>query len=106
MAFPTMYRLRQRFEQHAVADLREAVFAELTRIGLPSRIRPGMAIAVGVGSRGVANLAVVTRAVLDRLKGWGAAPFLVPAMGSHGGATAEGQVSVLGTYGVTEEAMG
>jgi hypothetical protein len=106
MGFPTMYRVRQRFEQPAVPDLPGAVFAELTRIGLHSRVRPGMAIAVAVGSRGVANLAVVTRAVLDRLKGWGAAPFIVPAMGSHGGATAEGQIKVLGAYGVTEEAMG
>lgn len=107
MGFPTMYRVRQRFEQQpAVPDLRGAVFAELERIGLHARIRLGMAVAVGVGSRGVANLAVVARAVLDRLKAWGAAPFIVPAMGSHGGATAEGQVQVLATYGVTEEAMG
>lgn len=106
MGFPTMHRVRQRFEQHAVADLRGAVFAELERIGLQARIRLGMAVGVGVGSRGVANLALVTRAVLDRLKKWGAAPFIVPAMGSHGGATAEGQTRVLGTYGVTEEAMG
>jgi hypothetical protein len=106
MGLPTMYRLRQRFEQQAVPDLRAAVIAELERIGLQAQIRPGMAIAVCVGSRGVANLALVTRVVLDRLKAWGGAPFIVPAMGSHGGATAEGQVRVLGTYGVTEEAMG
>lgn len=106
MAFPTMFRVRQRFEQPAVGDLGGAVSAELTRIGLEARLRPGMAVAVAVGSRGVANLAVVTRAVLDWLRARGAAPFLVPAMGSHGGATPEGQVRVLAGYGVTEEAMG
>jgi hypothetical protein len=106
MAFPTMHRVRQRFEQSAVGDVRGAVSAELARIGLEARLRPGMAVAVAVGSRGVANLAVVTRAVLDWLRARGAAPFLVPAMGSHGGATAEGQVRVLAGYGVTEEAMG
>lgn len=106
MAFPTMYRIRQRFEQSAVGDLPGAVSAELTRIGLEARLRPGMAVAVAVGSRGVANLAVVTRAVLDWLRARSAAPFLIPAMGSHGGATPEGQVRVLAGYGVTEEAMG
>ena len=70
------------------------------------RIRPGMKIAVGVGSRGITHLHQIVASVLAKLKQLGAEPFLVPAMGSHGGATAEGQREVLASYGITEERMG
>jgi hypothetical protein len=65
-----------------------------------------MRIAIGVGSRGVANLAVITKAVVETLTALGARPFIIPTMGSHGGATAEGQQAVIASYGVTETAMG
>jgi hypothetical protein len=73
---------------------------------LQSRIRPGARIAVGVGSRGITNLPAIIRAVVDQLKDAGARPFVIPAMGSHGGATPEGQREVLTGYGITEATMG
>ena len=69
-------------------------------------IKPGMKIAVGVGSRGIDRLAEVVRGVVAKLKAWGADPFVIPAMGSHGGATAEGQIDVLAHRGVTEATVG
>lgn len=71
-----------------------------------SRIRPGMEVAITCGSRGVANIAAITRAIADFVKSCGGKPFVFPAMGSHGGATAEGQLEILAGYGVTEESMG
>lgn len=73
---------------------------------LRPRIKPGARIAVGVGSRGITNLKAIVGAVLAQLKAAGAQPFIFPAMGSHGGATPEGQTEILGTYDITEAAMG
>src|SRR3989440_7168168 len=72
---------------------------------LDGRVRQGMSVAVGVGSRGVARLAEIVRAAVSELQRRGARPFIVPAMGSHGGATPEGQLEVLRGYGVTPEAI-
>jgi hypothetical protein len=69
-------------------------------------VRDGMSVAVTVGSRGIFNIAGIVKAVVEALASYGAKPFIIPAMGSHGGATAEGQKAVLAEYGVTEEAMG
>jgi hypothetical protein len=71
-----------------------------------SMLRPGMRVAITAGSRGVANAAAITRSVADFVKTCGASPFIVPAMGSHGGATAQGQLDVLAGYGITAETMG
>jgi hypothetical protein len=70
-----------------------------------ARLKPGAAVAVAVGSRGITNLQAIVGQVLDELRGAGAVPFIVPAMGSHGGATPEGQVELLGEYGITETRM-
>lgn len=67
------------------------------------KIRPGMSIAVTAGSRGIRNVDIITKAVVDFVKQKGASPFIVPAMGSHGGATAEGQVEILESFGITEK---
>lgn len=104
--FPRMIRVRQRFPGPAVADVPGAVAEALAPLDLPGRIRPGASVAVTAGSRGIANIAAITRAVVDALKAAGGRPFLFPSMGSHGGASAEGQVEVLRKYGITEEAMG
>lgn len=101
---PEWRRIRQRFEAPREPDVRAAVSREMERIR-PS-VRPGMTVAVGVGSRGLARLAEITRAVVDEFRAMGAVPFIVPAMGSHGGATPEGQLGVLARYGVTSETMG
>ena len=106
MALPRMVRIKQHFDTPVVADLPAAVKEELDQIGTPSIIGKGDSVAIGGGSRGVANIAVVIKATADYLKDIGAKPFVVPAMGSHGGATAEGQRAVLEHYGVTEETVG
>ncbi len=100
-----MYKVRQRFDQPSVDDLETAVHREIDRLGL-GELRPGTTVGVSGGSRGITNMAEVTRLVIGRLKLMGAKPFIFPAMGSHGGATVEGQIAVLARYGITEATMG
>ncbi|GAB4134226.1 nickel pincer cofactor-dependent isomerase, group 22 [Thermopirellula anaerolimosa] len=104
--FPHIFRVRQRFVSRGIADLESAVRREFDRIGLRDRIRPGETAAVTAGSRGIAAYARILRAVVQYLRESGAEPFIVPAMGSHGGGTAEGQREVLARYGITDETMG
>jgi hypothetical protein len=99
-----MFRVRQRFTGPRLADIPAGVRTALGAAGLP--IKRGDSVAVGAGSRGIANIAAIVRATVDELKARGARPFIFPAMGSHGGATAEGQRNVLAHYGITEETMG
>lgn len=106
MDFPNMVRLRQTFDRTMVADIPSAVQAELKKLALEQRIRPGQRIALTGGSRGVANIALILKTVVDYLKSLGARPFIFPAMGSHGGATAEGQTAMLAHYQVTEAFTG
>ncbi len=105
MILPKMYRIRQKLDPPVVADVAGAVRAEMAKLDLRSRLKPGARVAVTGGSRGVANIAAILRATCDSLKALAAKPFIVPAMGSHGGATAEGQLKVLARYGVTPESM-
>jgi hypothetical protein len=104
--YPDMYRIRQKFEGPAVADIPTAVQAELARANVASAIKPGQTVALTAGSRGVANIATIIKAVADYLKTIGAKPFVIPAMGSHGGGTADGQLDVLRHYDITEDSMG
>lgn len=106
MALPKMARVRQHFDAPVLADLPTAIHAELDRIDTASIVRSGETVAITAGSRGVANVATAVRATVDYLKGIGAKPFVVPAMGSHGGATSEGQRAVLEHYGITEATVG
>jgi hypothetical protein len=106
MTLPKMYRIRQKLDPPVVPDVAAAVRAEIGKLDLRPRLKPGGRVAVTGGSRGVANIAAILRAICDSLKELGARPFIVPAMGSHGGATAEGQLAVLARYGVTPESMG
>jgi len=103
---PRMVTVRQQFERTRIEDVAGEVDRQLTRLQLQERIGPGESVAVTVGSRGIAGIATITRAIVDHLKSISAAPFLVPAMGSHGGGTVEGQLGVLRGYGITEETMG
>jgi hypothetical protein len=105
-SYPTLRRLRQQFERPQVADVAGAVRAALEPLDLGRTIRPGQSVALTAGSRGIANIPVVLRSVVEFLKGLGARPFLVPAMGSHGGGTAEGQRQVIESYGITEAFVG
>lgn len=106
MTLPQAYRIRQHFPATRVDDVAETVRATLSTLNLEKVIKPGDSVAVPVGSRGIANIALIIRSTVDYLKSLGAEPFIVPAMGSHGGGTAEGQAHVIASYGVTEAAMG
>jgi hypothetical protein len=101
---PTMLRLRQTFARPRVTDIPGTVARSLEAAALP--IKRGDTVAVGAGSRGIANVDVVVGATVRWLRDLGARPFVFPAMGSHGGGTAEGQLSVLEHYGITEATMG
>ena len=105
---PRMFRAEQRFPRESIppSDIPAKIHAELSREPFSGKIMPGMNIAITAGSRGVANVAIITRAICDFVRSRGAIPFVVPAMGSHGGATAEGQLEVLAGYGITPESMG
>src|SRR5262245_47270078 len=102
--FPRMLTVRQKYRPSPPVDIPTAVKTELAR--LAPRIKPGMRIAVGTGSRGISNIAAVVTSVVQFLKDCGAKPFLIPAMGSHGGATPEGQIEVLASYGISEAIQG
>lgn len=106
MHYPKLIPVRQHFEAPEVADVPAEVAAQLAKAGLSARIQPGQSVAITCGSRGIASIDVIVKAIADEVKRVGGEPFVVPAMGSHGGATAEGQKKVLATYGVTEEAVG
>jgi hypothetical protein len=103
---PSMIRVRQNFVAQETHDVASALREEIRRPEIASRVKPGMRIAVGVGSRGMAQIALIVSVTIVELKRLGAKPFIVPAMGSHGGATAEGQKEVLASLGVTEESAG
>ena len=99
-----LYRINQSFPSSPLPDIDQTVRDEIRRVG--SDVRPGMRIAITVGSRGIANLSRIVKALADELKNMSALPFIIPAMGSHGGATAEGQKEVLAGYGITEQDTG
>lgn len=103
---PKMVKIRQIFERPRIDDVEKACVEKLQNSGLIERIKPGQSVAVAVGSRGIKNIALIVRTVINEIKKKGASPFIVPAMGSHGGATAEGQKAVLEGLGVTEEYVG
>ncbi|HVX09620.1 MAG TPA: lactate racemase domain-containing protein [Pirellulales bacterium] len=104
--YPKFFRVRQKFEAPRVDDIPGTVQAELGRLGLERQVKPGQTVAITAGSRGIANISVIIRAAVQYFQKLGAKPFIVPAMGSHGGGTAEGQVSILTGYGITEEFCG
>ncbi len=106
IAFPKMIPVRQNFTDRRIADIPAAVKRELAGSGFGARLRPGARIAIGVGSRGIANIATIVRSVVEFWKSAGYQPFLFPAMGSHGAATAEGQADVLAHYGIHEATIG
>jgi hypothetical protein len=103
---PRMVSVRQSFDARRLSDVAAAVAREFERPEIRSRIRRGQVIAVGCGSRGIANIAEIARAVIAGLRAHGAQPFIFPCMGSHGAATAEGQKKVLESYGISEAATG
>lgn len=103
---PRVAWVRQRIEGPVVADVSAEVSAGLAALPLAAKVRRGDTVAVALGSRGISHLDGVARTVVDHLRSLGAEPFVVPAMGSHGGATATGQQAVLAGYGLTEATLG
>ncbi len=106
MSLPKVLRVQQNFDSTHITDIPKTVSEQIGKLGLPGRLKSGQTVAITGGSRGVANIAVIIRAVVDELRKLGVRPFIIPAMGSHGGGTAEGQRSVLEHYGITEASMG
>lgn len=102
---PPMLSIRQKFDGAHIADIPAKINEELDKPGVLERITPGQRIALAAGSRGIHNLAEIVKSTIDRLKKSGAEPFIIPCMGSHGGATAEGQLDVLRQLGITEQSM-
>lgn len=103
---PKMYRVKQSFKSDYLEDIEGTVRRELEKERISSRVKPGMRIALCVGSRGIRNLSRIVKCVVEELQKMQAEPFILGAMGSHGGGTLEGQMEVLHGYGITEEAMG
>jgi len=106
MQYPLMFRLGQKLHGPKIDDVPAAVEAELLRLNLGSKVKPGATVAVACGAHRIANYAAIITAVVDHFKQLKASPFLVPAMGSHGAGTAEGQREVLHALGLTEETIG
>ena len=101
-----MVRIKQRFERPRVVDVAATVRTELEKLDLRPLIRAGQSVALTAGSRGIANIPLILRSVAEHLKRLGGRPFIVPAMGSHAGGSAEGQKRLLESYGITEEYVG
>jgi hypothetical protein len=104
--FPKLLPVAQTYPPSPKLDFHAEIARQFTATGLRDKITPGMRIALGVGSRGITNLKEIVKATLAVLIEAGASPFIIPAMGSHGGATPAGQIEVLAEYGVTPESMG
>lgn len=103
---PKFVRVRHEMDHSHIDDIEGAVAQAMRREGTLDRIKPGDSVCITAGSRDVANIARIIRAICDQVKSVGAHPFIIPAMGSHAGAKAEGQRGIIEGYGVTEEAMG
>jgi len=103
---PRVVKIRQTFDRPIIADVEAVLHDRLRHSCVLEAIQPKTSIAVGIGSRGISNQPQIVRALIDQLKDRGASPFIFPAMGSHGGATAAGQQALLARMGITEQAMG
>ncbi|MFV0295079.1 MAG: lactate racemase domain-containing protein [Hyphomicrobiaceae bacterium] len=100
---PALTPVAQHFDRPRVSDVGQAIRAEMSRI--PAEVVAGKEISITVGSRGIAELPSIIRSLVTELRHLGAMPFIVPSMGSHGGATAQGQTSILAGYGITEDTV-
>ena len=106
MKLQRLVPIRQNFPNRGLADVAASVGEEMESAEWTKAIGPGKRIAVGVGSRGITNIDIIVKAVVDYWLSRDAKPFIIPVMGSHGGGTAEGQAAVLEHYGISEETMG
>ena len=103
---PKIFSVRQVFSCEQLDDIPKTVRAEMNKDEIAMKIEPGMNVAIAVGSRGIKNLSTIVKTVITRVREAGASPYVVAAMGSHGGGTQEGQLEILASYGITEEMLG
>lgn len=103
---PKMIHVRQSLDAQTLENPKEVLLEQLAAEGVADRIKPGMSVAITAGSRGISNMPLCLRTLCDWVKELGGEPFIFPAMGSHGGGSAEGQRQMLAGYGITEESMG
>jgi hypothetical protein len=101
-----MIRIQQHFNTPGISDIRGGVQNELSKINFAHLLKPGQTVAITAGSRGINNIALIIKTLVEELQKYCVQPFIVPAMGSHGGGTAEGQTTVIEGYGITEEYVG
>ncbi len=106
MALPRLFRIKQKLEGPTITDLRGAIHSKIHELNLHQQIKRGQSIAITAGSRGITDIDTILRSVVDECKALGLKPFIIPAMGSHGGATALGQKHILEHLGITELTMG
>ena len=106
MQLPQMAKVKQHFPDEYLSDVSGSVKKSLIESGITNIVKPGQRIAISSGSRGISNIQTITRTVVDSVKEIGGKPFILPAMGSHGGATADGQKDVLASYGIDKNSMG
>ena len=106
MKFPSMVKIKQHFDTNTILDIPGEIRSLLRSFEPQKVISPGQSVAITAGSRGIHKIDVILKTLIDELKSIHAKPFIVPAMGSHGGATPEGQKNVLEHYGITEDTMG
>ena len=106
MQLPRLLLVRQNLPDRQIPDVAAEVRRQLAAARFASRLKPGDRVAIGVGSRGIHNIATIVRSVVQYWKEAGVEPFIFPAMGSHGAASAAGQADVLAHYGITESGVG
>jgi uncharacterized protein (DUF362 family) len=106
MKAPLFVKIRQHFPRPVIKDVQQMVRTELKKVNLRSRLKPGQRVAITAGSRGIKNIVAILRTVAEEIRAAGAEPFVVAAMGSHGGGSAEGQKKVLASLGITESSVG
>ncbi|MDD5017120.1 MAG: lactate racemase domain-containing protein [Eubacteriales bacterium] len=103
---PCFYKVRCNFSRDTVGDIKKTLLEALNRKGTLDRVKKGESVCITAGSREISNFCVILKALIEALTEKGAKPFIIPAMGSHGGATAEGQKEIIAQFGITEENMG
>jgi len=106
MTLPAVYRVRQHFKAKSIEDVAGAVRAQFAGFDPGDKVKPGQSVALAVGSRGLHHLTTLVATTIDCLKALGLKPYIIPAMGSHGAATGEGQAEVLAGLGISEATMG
>jgi hypothetical protein len=104
--YPLIFRVRQSFESPRLENVAAEVHSQLAGLSLGEKVKAGQSVAITAGSRGIANIHLIIKAIVEHFQQLGARPYIVPAMGSHGGGTAEGQRKIIESYGITEEFCG